>query len=181
MANINGWVRGTWGEGAWSSILPVNLTTAGAMTSAVGAVSLVCDNNVSAPSFAITSGVGALTVDAESNVTLPTFAVTSGLGAVTTDAEANVALPTFAVTSALGSVIIHENEVINLPSFLITSGFNGAGVSTAAAANAFPIGVSMLSAVGAPLVWGLINTDQNPNFDPIDTDQTPSYNDIVTY
>jgi hypothetical protein len=47
MANINGWGRGTWDEGAWGEALPVTLT-----------------------GLAATSALGTLTFDAEANVTV---------------------------------------------------------------------------------------------------------------
>ena len=79
MAIINGWGRGTWGEGAYSEELPVNLSSAGAITSAIGSV----------------------TVDAEANTTLTTLAITSGLGSVTTKAKANVTPATQVITCLL--------------------------------------------------------------------------------
>jgi hypothetical protein len=51
MANINGWGRGTWDEGAWGEALPVTLT-----------------------GLAATSALGSLAVDAEANVTLTSLA-----------------------------------------------------------------------------------------------------------
>ena len=66
MANINGWGRGTWNEGAWGTALPVEPTGL-AVTSGLGTVSLQCDNNVSPVGLAITSGIGSLTVTAGDN------------------------------------------------------------------------------------------------------------------
>jgi hypothetical protein len=59
MANINGWGRGTWDEGAWGTALPVTLS-----------------------SLAITSAVGSLTVNAVANVTVPSLVITVVAGAV---------------------------------------------------------------------------------------------------
>ena len=60
MANINGWGRGTWDEGAWGEALSVTLTAPSAGTSALGTA----------------------TTDAEANVTLTGLSVTSTNGGV---------------------------------------------------------------------------------------------------
>jgi len=92
MANINGWGRGTWGEGAWSSVLPVNLTTAGAMTSAVGALTVDAEANVTPATLAITSAIGSVIVHENEVVNLPSFLITSAQqgGAVVVNAEHKV-------------------------------------------------------------------------------------------
>ena len=70
MANINGWCRGTWGQGAWSTVLPVELSTVGAITSGLGSVSVVAKANVIPASQAVTAGLGAPSVVAGAVVSL---------------------------------------------------------------------------------------------------------------
>ena len=45
MAIINGWGRGTWNEGAWGEPLPINLSSVGAITSALGSVTVDAEAN----------------------------------------------------------------------------------------------------------------------------------------
>ena len=90
MANINGWGRGTWSQGTWGEVLPVTLTSVGAITSALGTVTVKADANATAPTLAITSAIGSVTTVAKANVTPTTQVVTSSLGAPSVDAEANV-------------------------------------------------------------------------------------------
>jgi hypothetical protein len=66
MANINGWGRGTWDEGAWGEALPVTLT-----------------------GLAATSALGTLTLDAEANVTVASQLGTSALGTISTTVTNN--------------------------------------------------------------------------------------------
>ena len=55
MAIINGWGRGTWNEGAWGTALPVELSTVGVITSALGTVTVDAEANVTPTTLAITS------------------------------------------------------------------------------------------------------------------------------
>ena len=57
MANITGWGRGTFGQGAWNEPIGVN----------VGGQQ-------------ITSGLGTLTINADANITVTGFSITSALG-----------------------------------------------------------------------------------------------------
>ena len=178
MAIINGWGRGTWGEGAFSEELPVNLSSAGAITSAIGSVTVDAEANATLTTLAITSGLGSVTTEAKANVTPATQVITSGLGSPAIDAEANTTLGTLAITSAIGSVIVFENEVINMPSFAITSAISTA-TSTTAAANVVPTGVSITFTPGSIFIWGEVDDSQTPNYSDVATSQTPNYTSIT--
>jgi hypothetical protein len=81
MANITGWGRGTWDEGAFGEPIPVTLT-----------------------GLAATSAVGTLTFDAEANVTPASQVGTSALGTATTVSNNNISVTGLSATSAVGSL-----------------------------------------------------------------------------
>jgi hypothetical protein len=70
MANITGWGRGTWDEGAFGEPIPVTLT-----------------------GLAATSALGSLAVDAEANVTLTSLVGTTATPLVGVNAQAIAVLP----------------------------------------------------------------------------------------
>jgi hypothetical protein len=109
MANINGWGRGTWDQGAWGTALPVEVSGQ-AITSAIGSVTTSAAANASPSGVAITSAVGSVTTVAGAIVQPTGVAITSALGTPAIDAAAIVQITGQAITSALGTVIIHENE-----------------------------------------------------------------------
>ena len=55
MAIINGWGRGTWGEGAWDTELPVSLSSVGAITSGLGTLTVVAKANQTRTTQVVTS------------------------------------------------------------------------------------------------------------------------------
>jgi hypothetical protein len=65
MANINGWGRGTWDEGAWGTALPVELSTVGVITSGLGSISVVAKANVTPTTLVTTSALGSVSVVAK--------------------------------------------------------------------------------------------------------------------
>jgi hypothetical protein len=81
MANINGWGRGTWDEGAWGEALPVTLT-----------------------GLAATSALGTLTFDAEANVTVASQLGTTALGSISLVTNNAISVSGLSATSALGSL-----------------------------------------------------------------------------
>jgi hypothetical protein len=83
MANITGWGRGTWDEGAFGEPIPVTLT-----------------------GLAATSALGSLAVDAEANVTPASQVGTSALGTATTVSNNNISVTGLSATSAVGSLSV---------------------------------------------------------------------------
>jgi hypothetical protein len=61
MANITGWGRGTWDEGAFGEPIPVTLTGLAA-TSALGSLAVDAEANVSLTGVSGTGAVGSLSV-----------------------------------------------------------------------------------------------------------------------
>jgi hypothetical protein len=83
MANINGWGRGTWDQGEWSTVLPVEVT-----------------------GQAITSAIGSVTVYENEIVTLTGNAITLSLGSVSTIAKANIVLTGIAINTSVGVPLV---------------------------------------------------------------------------
>ena len=69
MANITGWGRGTWGQGAWNAPLPVEVTGV-AGTTALGSESVLPAISVAVTGVAGTTAVGSESVAASSNTTI---------------------------------------------------------------------------------------------------------------
>jgi hypothetical protein len=94
MANITGWGRGSWSEGAWNSPLPV-------VASGVSA----------------TANDGSVTVDAEANVPETGLEATSGVGSVTVTGAANVSETGLEATGSVGSVTVAANAGVSVVGF----------------------------------------------------------------
>ena len=69
MANITGWGRGTWGEGAWNAPLPVEVTGV-AGTTALGSETVLPAITVAVTGVAGTTAVGSESVAASSNTAI---------------------------------------------------------------------------------------------------------------
>ena len=69
MANITGWGRGTWGQGAWNAPLPVEVTGV-AGTTALGSETVLPAISVAVTGVAGTTAVGSESVAASSNTTI---------------------------------------------------------------------------------------------------------------
>jgi hypothetical protein len=102
MANINGWGRGTWDEGAWGEALPVTLTGLAA-TSALGTLTFDAEANVTVASQLGTTALGSISLVTNNAISVSGLSATSALGTSTVDAEANVTPAGQAGTSALGT------------------------------------------------------------------------------
>ena len=69
MANITGWGRGTWGQGAWNAPLPVEVTGV-AGTTALGSETVLPAISVAVTGVAGTTAVGNESVAASSNTAI---------------------------------------------------------------------------------------------------------------
>ena len=69
MANITGWGRGTWGQGAWNAPLPVEVTGV-AGTTALGSETVLPSISVAVTGVAGTTAVGSESVAASSNTAI---------------------------------------------------------------------------------------------------------------
>ena len=92
MSIINGWGRGTGGEGAWNEGLTAAEPAGQAITSGIGSLSVVALANQTLTGRAITSGLGSVSVAALANQTLTGQGINSGLGSVSVVAPANVSV-----------------------------------------------------------------------------------------
>ena len=97
MANINGWGRGTWNEGAWGTALPVELSTVGVVT---------------------TSAIGSVIVHENEVINLTGQSVTSTLGSVTPRASAEVSIDGVSATFSTGFILVYgEIDTSQTPSY----------------------------------------------------------------
>ena len=95
MANITGWGRGSWSEGAWNSPLPVVASGVSA-TASNGSVTVDAEANVPETGLEATSGVGSVTVTGVANVSETGLEATGSVGSVTVAANAGVSVVGFA-------------------------------------------------------------------------------------
>ena len=82
-----------------------------------------------------------------------------------------------AATSAVGSVTVHHNAKFNIDGVSATGDVGS--VSTISKANVSVTGVSATGFITNVLVWGLIDDTQTPNYDNINTNQTPEWEDVA--
>jgi len=155
MANITGWGRGTWTQGAWNNAIPVSVTQSAA-TSALGSVVVVPSIEVPVTQSTATGAVGTTSFVGSVSVAVTQSAMTGAVGSESVTGSSLLTLATNVGTSAVGTV--------HAPTFSI-------GV--------FPIGLSATGSTGEENVWGLIVPDQTSNFLNITVSQTPNWTKIA--
>ena len=89
------------------------------------------------------------------------------------DAEANVTAPSLVITSSLGTVAVYHNAFFGVTGLSMTAAVGE--VTLKLGASAFPVGLSVSVDLGAPLVYGEIDTNQDPNYNVIDDGQSPGW------
>jgi len=155
MANITGWGRGTWTQGAWNRAIPVAVTQSAA-TSALGSVVVVPSREVPVTQSALTSALGTTSFVGSVSVAVTQGAMTSAVGSESVTGSSLLTVATNVGTSSVGTV--------HAPTFSI-------GV--------FPIGLSATGFTGEENVWGLVVPDQTSNFSNITVSQTPNWTEIA--
>ena len=80
------------------------------------------------------------------------------------------------MTSAIGIVIVYNNTIVELVGFEI--GVAVGDVTLKLGASAFPVGLAVSVDLGAPLVYGEIDTNQDPNYNTINDGQSPGWASI---
>ena len=155
MANITGWGRGTWTQGAWNRAIPVAVTQSAA-TSALGSVVVVPSREVPVTQSALTSALGTTSFVGSVSVAVTQGAMTSAVGSESVTGSSLLTAATNVGTSAVGTV--------HAPTFSI-------GV--------FPVGLSATGSTGEENVWGLIDTAQTSNFSAITVSQTTTWTKIA--
>ena len=104
MANITGWGRGTWDEGAWGEPIPVTLTAPSAATATVSAVAIDAAGRFGIIGVSATTGAPTAGVNAQAIAVVTGAVATLGSVSVDVDGEANVVISGLAATSAVGSL-----------------------------------------------------------------------------
>ena len=80
------------------------------------------------------------------------------------------------MTSALGAVEVYHNAFFEVTGLGMTSAVGE--VTLKLGASAFPVGLAVSVDVGAPLVYGEIDTNQDPNYNTINDGQSPGWASI---
>jgi hypothetical protein len=177
MANINGWGRGTWGEGSWEPRYPLKYLLQTPLLLPLGTVSTVAKANVTPTGQSATGGVSGVGVNAQAVAVCPSAVGTVGSVSVLVDGEANVFPTGQAATSAVGTATTISNNNISISLGAATSALGTA--TTDAEANVSPTGQSATGSVGSVLVWSLIDDSQTSNFTSINEAQTPNWEDVA--
>jgi len=136
-----GWGRSTWSSATWGELASLGQMTG---VGAVGSTFVNADANVSGLSgVAAIKFLGDEEVISNNNLSVTGFSLSSNLGAFSTKLVNRIS-----VTGVSGSSNVNE-------------------VSVTGNANVNVTGVSAITNVGNNLVWGIVDTDQTPNWDII--------------
>ena len=146
MADITGWGRGTWSQGAWDEPIPVVLTGESA-TGAVGTVTATGEANVPTTGLQATTGVGSVTVSADANVGVTGLFATGAVDSVTVTGEANVFPTTVTATGAVGTATISGDA--NVPASGLEATTAVGSVTVDAEATVVPTGIELTTTVGS--------------------------------
>ena len=120
-SDISGFGRGTYGQGAWNTELPV-IVTGVAGTSALGSETVVAGATVSVTGVAGTSALGSETVIAAAVFSVTGVAGTSALGSVTASIGADVIVTGVSATGGIGTVLLWSDvDTTQVPSWAAIS------------------------------------------------------------
>ena len=154
MAIVNGFGRGEWGQLTWGEPIPVVVTNV-AGTTASGSV-------------AVPIGV---------NATVTGIAGTTAIGTVAAQGFAVVGVSAVASTIGLGDETLITNNNLSVSGFEAT--VNEGTVDPDAKAVVYATGIQGEALLKSVQVWGLINTDQTPNYATISGSQTPNWEEVA--
>lgn len=154
----------------------------------VGTVEVDAKANVTVTGLSATGSLGeadsAITVD----VSVTGISATTSLASVATSADSNaIVYVDQPMVMGLGEVIPSSDNIITVTGFQLTTGLGDEGVRIVvdvdvsgvygtselgtvevdSKATVYVTGVSARGGVSTPLVWGIIDTTQNPNWVPI--------------
>lgn len=129
------------------------------------------------------------TLNASAAATAPVTGVegTGQTGTLNTAGKANVTVTGVSTTCSLGAVIISAGAGVEVTGVAASGQVGDASIS--GGSKVVPIGVQAVGRVATPLVWGIINDNQNANWQPvidaqtgnwvsIDDNQSPSWTNI---
>jgi len=163
----NGWGANTWGFSGWGGILIADVDVTGVeATTALGVVSEVIGKvNVVLTGVQGDTALGEAEVDGKANV-FPSGVSSSGsVGNVTVFGKANINVTGVAGTVVLGQVRQATSNTVMVTG--VAGTISQGSVAIDGEATVILTGVSATGRVARPLVWGLIDTSQNPNWVPI--------------
>jgi hypothetical protein len=143
-----------------------NLTLTGvAGTGQVGTAIGSADANAVVSGVSAATGLGEEEIDGKANVSPTGVSATGRVGTAQVTGKAWVNVTGVAGTVALGQVTQASSNTVRVTGLVGT--ISQGSVAINGKATVYLTGVSATGRVARPLVWGLIDTSQNPNWVPI--------------
>jgi hypothetical protein len=143
----------------------------------VGTVTIFSVASVAVTTTGVSASGAVGTVDFQYNanieVTEP-YTIFADLGTVEVAAKTNVTLTGVSASGAVGTVATGFGYYVTGVSATVSLG----GVAISIGANALVTGVQATGSVTTPLVWGVINDNQTPNWVTIDDSQSTTWSAI---
>jgi hypothetical protein len=154
----------------------------------VGTVEVDAKANTIVTGFELETTLGSVTVQADADVVETGFGLAASLGTVEVDSKGTVFPIGVSAAGALGNVTFSTDNVISVTGFGLTASLGAdevvqadanvyvtqayllgeiGNVTVGGKATVYVTGVSARGGVSTPLVWGIIDTTQNPNWVPI--------------
>ena len=164
----SGWGANYWGGPyGWGGLVIADVNVTGVeATTTLGVVSEVIGKvNVVLTGVQGNTALGEAEVDGKANVSPSGVSALSSVGNVTVFGKANIEVTGVAGTVVLGEVRQATSNTVQVTGLAGTI-FQGS-VAINGEATVILTGVSATGRVSRPLVWGLIDTSQNPNWVPI--------------
>jgi len=160
------WGGASWGGTflGWGGILSQNIEVTGLeATGEIGVDHVQIGGAIVRPTgVSANAEIGTEVARAAANATVTGLSASGALGEEEVDAAANVSVTGIEATASLGSVSVQTANNFQVSS-LTARGYLGAEDADAGA-NAYVIGVSGTGRIARPLVWGEIDTAQNPSW-----------------
>lgn len=153
----------------------------------IGEVTVKGKGNITLTGVVGVGAIGTAEVDSKATVSVTGVSAATGLGEEEIDGDANVNVTRNTGRGAIGSVAVRSKAVVNVTGVagtvalgqvrqassntVLVTGVAGTisqgSVAIKGKATVYLTGVSATGRVARPLVWGLIDTSQNPNWVPI--------------
>ena len=140
-------------------------------TGSVGTVGVSIPKQVSVTGLSAANDIGTVTVESKGQVFLTGVAATGAIGDTQQNSAANV---TLTGVGAQGAV-----DTVTTQSAYYLTGVSATGqigtVTLVAGCKVFVVGVQAAAVVTTPLVWGVINDNQTPNWVPVNDTQSGNW------
>ena len=131
----------------------------------IGPFGIYSVNNIQVPGFEAVGEVGNVTVEAKANTYVVGVQGTGQLGETDEDAKATVFLTGVQATCVVGTAVAKAGTYVQVTGVVGTMQLGETDES--GGAKVYVLGVSGTGRVARPLVWGLIDTAQTPNWMPL--------------